>query len=182
MSKIDKDGREYIEQDGKRYYRNLWGEWEAEKNWLGNDKVETDWLGNPKIETDWLGRQKVETDWLGNPYVEPEKKDDSGCYLTTACMRAMSDSFDDNCQELVTLRNFRDTYVKKNHPEAIQEYYRTAPEIVKCIGVRSDSQQIYRKIYDELVQGTIGLIEAERYGEAYDLYHGYSLRLADEYC
>lgn len=77
MPKIDKDGREYIEQDGKRYYRNLWGEWAAEKDWLGNDKVEADIFGNPKIETDWLGRQKIETDWLGKPYVEPEKKDDS---------------------------------------------------------------------------------------------------------
>lgn len=59
MPQKDKYGREYIEQDGKRYYRNLWGELESEKDWLGNDKV----------ETDWLGRQKVETDWLGNPYV-----------------------------------------------------------------------------------------------------------------
>ena len=31
MPKIDKDGREYIEQDGKRYYRNFWGEWGEER-------------------------------------------------------------------------------------------------------------------------------------------------------
>lgn len=145
MPKIDKDGREYIEQDGKRYYRNFWGEWEAEKDWLGNDKVETDWLGNPKIETDWLGRQKVETDWLGNPYVEPEKKDDSGCYLTTACMRALSQSFNDDCHELGTLRAFRDAYVKERHPEAVEEYYRVAPKIVAAISQREDMIVLRKK-------------------------------------
>lgn len=182
MPKMDKDGREYIEQDGKRYYRNFWGEWEAEKDWLGNDKFETDWLGNPKIETDWLGRQKVETDWLGNPYVEPEKKDDSGCYLTTACIRSMDESFDDNCKELTELRYFRDTYVKTNHPDAIEEYYKTAPTIVSEIGKRSDSQLVYQRIYTELVLGTLKLIADGRKEDAYTLYREYSLNLAKTYC
>lgn len=182
MPKIDKDGREYIEQDGKRYYRNFWGEWEAEKDWLGNDKVETDWLGNPKIETDWLGRQKVETDWLGNPYVEPEKKDDSGCYLTTACIRALNTSFDDDCYELTTLRKFRDTFVKKEHPEAVREYYDVAPKIVESINRRPDSQKIYCKIYEDLVLGTLRLIEEGSSEDAYSLYRNYSINLASDYC
>lgn len=182
MPKIDKDGREYIEQDGKRYYRNFWGEWEAEKDWLGNDKVETDWLGNPKIETDWLGRQKVETDWLGNPYVEPEKKDDSGCYLTTACIRALNTSFDDDCYELTTLRKFRDTFVKKEHPEAVREYYDVAPKIVESISRRPDSQKIYCKIYEDLVLGTLRLIEEGSSEDAYSLYRNYSMNLASDYC
>ena len=88
MPKTDKEGREYIEQDGKRYYRDFFGNWNAETDIFGNEKVNTDIFGNPKVETDIFGNQKIETDWLGNPYVEPEKKDDSGCYLTTACMRA----------------------------------------------------------------------------------------------
>lgn len=182
MPKIDKDGREYIEQDGKRYYRNFWGEWEAEKDWLGNDKVETDIFGNPKIETDIFGNQKVETDWLGNPYVEPEKKDDSGCYLTTACIRVLNDTFDDNCDELTTLRLFRDTYVKAHHPEAIDEYYQVAPKIVSAISQRTDSQSVYQKIYSELVLGTLRLIRGEQYDEAYKLYRTYSLKLFQAYC
>lgn len=172
MPKIDKDGREYIEQDGKRYYRNFWGEWEAEKDWLGNDKVETDWLGNPKVETDWLG----------NPYVEPEKKDDSGCCLTTACMRALSQSFNDDCHEFGTLRAFRDAYVKERHPEAVEEYYRVAPKIVAAISQREDSQSIYQKIYEELVLGTLRLIERNLCEEAYTLYRDYSLVLNRTYC
>lgn len=37
---------------------------------------------------------------------------DVGCYLTTACMRHYNKNFDDNCEELSTLRWFRDKVVK----------------------------------------------------------------------
>ena len=182
MPKIDKDGREYIEQDGKRYYRNFWGEWEAEKDWLGNDKVETDWLGNPKIETDWLGRQKIETDFFGNPYVEPEKTDDSSCYLTTACIRVLKGAFDDNCDELKSLRLFRDTYVKEHYPEAIAEYYQVAPKIVSAINKQANSTQIYEKLYSELVLGTLHLIQNNSQEDAYKLYRTYTMNLLSTFC
>lgn len=181
MPKMDKDGREYIEQDGKRYYRDFFGNWNAETDIFGNEKVNTDIFGNPKIETDIFGNQKVETDWLGNPYVKPDKKDDSGCYLTTACIRAMKENFDDNCKELTVLRKFRDSYVKDNHPEDIEEYYRTAPRVVEAISIREDSDSIYGKMYVELVQGTINLIEKNQFDDAYNLYKGYGRKLMKEY-
>ena len=182
MPKIDKDGREYIEQDGKRYYRNWLGEWEAEKDWLGNDKVETDWLGNPKIETDWLGRQKVETDFWGNPYVEPEKKDDSSCYLTTACMRALADKFDDNCEELTTLRAFRDSYVKDKHPEEVSRYYEIAPQIVRAVRARPDSSTIFEDMYYNLVKVTERLIRKGKDEVAFAVYRSYTEKLYASYC
>ncbi len=43
-------------------------------------------------------------------------------YLTTACMRHMMGKFDDNCEELKTLRWFRDNFVSK---EEIDHYYNT---------------------------------------------------------
>lgn len=171
MPKKDSKGREYIEQDGKRYYRNLWGKWEAEKAWLGNDKINTDIFGKPKIETDILG----------NPYVKPEKKDDGDFYLTTACMCVMQDMFDDNCQELTILRNFRDTYVKEYHPETIVEYYRTAPNIVRAIKDRTNSQEIYQNMYSNLVQVMIDLIRIGKYEDAYILYKNYGENMAMEY-
>lgn len=182
MPKIDKDGREYIEQDGKRYYRDFWGNWNAETDIFGNEKVNTDIFGNPKVDTDIFGNQKIETDWLGNPYIEPEKKDDSGCYLTTACMRAKSARFDDNCEELSILRKFRDTYVKDYHPETIQEYYEKAPLIVKKIGEQDESQTIYVRMYRELVIGTLSLIKKGRNEEAFDLYKEYCDSLYNKYC
>ena len=114
--------------------------------------------------------------------VEPEKKDDSGCYLTTACMRALSQSFNDDCHELGTLRAFRDAYVKERHPEAVEEYYRVAPKIVAAISQREYSQSIYQKIYEELVLGTLRLIEQNLCEEAYILYRDYSLVLNRTYC
>ena len=113
--------------------------------------------------------------------VEPEKKDDSGCYLTTACMRALSQSFNDDCHELGTLRAFRDAYVKERHPEAVEEYYRVAPKIVAAISQREYSQSIYQKIYEELVLGTLRLIERNLCEEAYTLYRDYSLVLNRTY-
>lgn len=119
---------------------------------------------------------------LGNPYVEQEKKDDSGCYLTTACMRAMGGEFEDNCKELMILRDFRDNYVMANHPDAVKEYYRIAPKIVNIIGMQKDSQSIYLKMYQELVLGTISLIGRGMPAEAFALYKNYGNRLAKEYC
>jgi len=183
MPKRDKDGREYIEQDGKRYYQNFLGQWEAEKDWFGNDKVETDWLGNPKIETDWLGNQKVETDWLGKPIVTPERKDDDGgCYLTTACMNALQDDFRDDCTELTALRQFRDTYVRDEHPEDIAEYYKVAPLIVAAINYRVDRQNIYVRMYEELVIATTALIKQGLFENAYQFYKNYSKDLQAQYC
>lgn len=49
-----------------------------------------------------------------------EKSSGSGCYLTTACMIHMQENFDDNCNELMTLRWFRDNFVSK---EDIIHYY-----------------------------------------------------------
>ena len=122
MLKNDEKGREHIEQDGKHYYKNMLGNWEAEKDFWGNDKVETDFFGNPKINTDFLGNQKIETDWIGN-------------------------QFDDDCYELSFLRKFRDTYVKDNHPEAIEEYYSIAPAIVNDIQSRENRGELFMRIY-----------------------------------
>lgn len=181
MPKIDKDGREYIEQDGKRYYKNFWGEWEAEKDWLGNDKVNTDWLGNPKIETDWLGRQKIETDWLGRPYVEPEKKEDQNCFLTTACMQSLSTNFHDDCYELSTLRKFRDSYLQENYPEEIEEYYKIAPSVVENILKMPNKKEVFSDIYTSLVSPAVSLIEKGEFKKAYLLYKDYTLQLQAKY-
>lgn len=55
------------------------------------------------------------------------KKDDEGCFFTTACVEARG--LPDDCEALETLRAFRDACLA-NRPdgrEAIAEYYRMAP-------------------------------------------------------
>jgi hypothetical protein len=66
-------GNTIIKQDGKTYHQNVMGDWNPEKDWMGNDKVDRDLLGNPKIETDWKGDQIIERDWKGDPIITPEK-------------------------------------------------------------------------------------------------------------
>lgn len=181
MPKFDRNGREYIEQDGKRYYRTIFG-WEAEKDIFGHDKVHTDIFGAPKIDTDLFGHQKIERDWLGRPYVEPEKKDDSGCYLTTACLRALRSDFADDCRELTILRGFRDSFVQKQHSESVKEYYHIAPSIVSEIQKRTNHQEIFEAIYRELVEPCVSLIQAGDLEDAYGLYSSYSRFLESEFC
>lgn len=182
MPKFDENGREFIEQDGKRYYRTMFGGWEAEKDIFGHEKVNRDLFGNVKIDTDLFGHQRIERDWLGRPYVEPEKKDDSGCYLTTACLRALRSDFDDNCEELTILRGFRDSFVRERHPEAIKEYYRIAPGIVGEIQKRANHQEIFETIYRELVEPCVALIKEGHLVDAYELYSAYSRSLETAFC
>jgi hypothetical protein len=51
-----------------------------------------------------------------------------GCYLTTACCEYKG--LPDNCEELETLRKFRDEYVPA---VLVVEYYKTAPNIVPLL-------------------------------------------------
>lgn len=92
----DKNGKKILRQNGKVYRQNMFGEWKAETDWLGNDKVETDFFGNPKVDTDFFGNQKVETDFFGNPIVPDETKQKEGCYLTTACLEVQQADFTDD--------------------------------------------------------------------------------------
>ncbi|MDO4631003.1 MAG: hypothetical protein Q4A82_01755 [Corynebacterium sp.] len=105
-----------------------------------------------------------------------------GCYLTTACVSALRDDFRDDCAELTTLRMFRDTYVRENHPENITKYYATAPHIVAAIDGRDDAQAIYTKMYQDLVLATINLIEQGNLEQAFVLYKSYGDELQAQYC
>lgn len=51
-----------------------------------------------------------------------------GCYLTTACCEHKG--LPDDCEELTTLRHFRDTHVPE---DMVEEYYKFAPGIVEKI-------------------------------------------------
>ncbi len=112
---------------------------------------------------------------LGTPKV------DSFCYLTTACMKVMADEFRDDCYELESLRKFRDEYVKVKHPEDVKAYYKYAPVIVERINQRADSDDIYNKMYSEMILPCVRLLEKKEYFKVYDLYKSYSLMLQKKY-
>ena len=109
------------------------------------------------------------------------KKDDEGCFLTTACVEARG--LPDDCEALETLRTFRDACLA-NRPdgrEAIAEYYRMAPGIVDAINALEDRGAIWNRVYAELVEPCVALICDHQEESAYRLYREYALMLRARY-
>lgn len=67
-----------------------------------------------------------------------------GCFLTTACCGLLK--LDDNCWELRTLRNFRDSYLASADGGAwdIDEYYEKAPIILENIPNHKIREELYK--------------------------------------
>lgn len=81
-----------------------------------------------------------------------------GCFLTSACVNHLGKS--DDCEELTTLRAFRDNYMKTT-PQGqalVKEYYAVAPQIVANIDKSNDSDSAYDYIYG-VITDCIALIK-----------------------
>ena len=90
------------------------------------------------------------------------------CFLTTAVCKYQGK--DDNCYELTTLRNFRDTWLKENHPEDIDTYYAEAPEIVKKLEKLPTPEFIFDRMYSSYILPAIEHIEEGNNAAAYRIY------------
>lgn len=104
-----------------------------------------------------------------------------GCFITTACLKRFQDNFDDDCYELTELRFLRDSFVKVQHPEDVEEYYRIGPIIVEAINSQPNSDEIYADIYENLVMATISMSKVS-FEAAYKLYKDYVQKLKEKYC
>ena len=93
-----------------------------------------------------------------------------GCFLTTACVDVKG--LPDDCDELQTLRSYRDIYLKnrKNGWEDINLYYDVAPRIVRNINKLPDAKHIWEEMYDSLVIPCVEMIKNGKNEEAYKLY------------
>ena len=120
-------------------------------------------------------------------YIKPDKNkkssgsSSSGCYLTTACI--VSRGLSDDCEELQTLRAFRDSYLAAlpNGKAEIEQYYQMAPGIVATIDKRSDREEIWNQVYADLVEPCVRMIHAQDNESAHQLYKAYSLELSQKY-
>ena len=70
------------------------------------------------------------------------------CFITTAV--ALTRGLPDDCDELTTLRAFRDTYVmqKTNGLQLIDDYYRYSPLILEAIARQPNRARIHQQLYD----------------------------------
>lgn len=94
----------------------------------------------------------------------------SGCFLTSACMQAKQEQFDDNCWELRTLRHLRDTYGKTHYPDEVQRYYLIAPQIVEAVDRSPRKAESYAKIYSSLVLPAASAAASGQDKQAYEIY------------
>jgi hypothetical protein len=93
---------------------------------------------------------------------------EDSCFITTAVMHSLN--AEDNCYELETLRAFRDSFMRKLHPEDVERYYREAPGIVEKIKAREDSSVIFRGFFRAYIMPAITAIEQGKDEEAYEIY------------
>ncbi len=105
----------------------------------------------------------------------------SGCYLTSACVKAQG--LADDCYELQTLRAFRDGYMKAlpEGEEEIRHYYRVAPAIVEAVGRKADANAIWQELYEQMILPCLHFIEAGQNDKAHELYRSCSLKLEEAY-
>ena len=104
-----------------------------------------------------------------------------GCYLTSACVEAMGKP--DDCLELTTLRNFRDTWLveQPGGKEEIQRYYEVAPVIVERIRQKGNPGKLFEEIYQTLVAPCVALIQCGKMAETWKLYRAETEKLEKTY-
>ena len=126
------------------------------------------------------GFSSEEADANASDNYDNDNADSGSCYLTTACVGAMG--LTDDCLELTTLRWFRDSFLRKQRDgEAlIEEYYQTAPDVIKRIHTLPDSKARFVRIYRELIAPCVGLVLQGKLDEAKTAYVNYTRRLGVE--
>lgn len=103
-----------------------------------------------------------------------------GCFITEACVEAAG--LPDDCMELQTLRDFRDNYLQKSVEgrRMIREYYEIAPIIVEEIRRRSNCDEIFSEIFEE-IKGIVLQIRLGNSRKAITSYKAMVSRLKKEY-
>lgn len=92
------------------------------------------------------------------------------CFLTSACV--YHKGLPDNCKELTTLRNLRETKMNPNleYQKLIAEYEIIAPQMLMNINNAENKNEILDVIYNQLVLPSVALAEAGKEDEAIKLY------------
>jgi len=109
----------------------------------------------------------------GKDFDPPKEEGSSGCFVSTACCEAMG--LDDDCEELQTLRYFRDTYLLASSEgrKEVAAYYTHSPRVLLKIRSTKNSNEYLRYIFHELVGPTVNLIQKKEYAAAHAHYRAF---------
>lgn len=138
--------------------------------------------GSSSVDSDDVKRYCWGYHYEGCPtYKQYGTYSSGGCFLTSACTEARG--LPDDCEELQTLRGFRDSYLRAQPKgaEEILEYYRVAPRIVEEINKRPDKLEVYDRIYRELVTPCVEWIKDGALDRAHNAYREYTTSLQLEH-
>lgn len=93
-----------------------------------------------------------------------------GCFLTTAAVEHMGQK--DDGEVLSTLRQFRDSYMRKNKEKSkdVAWYYDNAPRIVDALDNAPNGDKLYKKMYKEYIHPAYEAIKDGELEYAYELY------------
>jgi len=130
--------------------------------------------GNSSISSDIVHRYCWGYHYRECPrYAAEHGGSSDGCFLTSACVEAKG--LPDDCYELTTLRRFRDDYLAKQECGEceISHYYGVAPAIVAKIKSRPNANELFEKIYNELVVPCVKMIEEGNLNGAHIRYREY---------
>jgi len=108
----------------------------------------------------------------------PKKK--QGCFLTTAC--ALARDLPDDCEELTTLRGFRDGALMRRPegPALVEQYDVVAPRIVLAMLRDPSRSSVMDETYG-VIRACVAAIHGGHDGEAVRLYRDLVLSLAVRY-
>jgi serine/threonine protein kinase len=119
-------------------------------------------------------RNKTVESGTTETYVSPSpyssQSSSSLCFITTAVCNYFNKP--DDCYELTVLRNYRDFWLAEQ-PDGnllINEYYATAPQIVRSIGNEADRDTVYRTLYNYYIDPCIRHIENNEFDECKNKY------------
>lgn len=148
--------------------------------WDGNYACMKKREGDRKVDDDWYYKYCRNYDYDDCPIYKADSSS-SACYLTSACTEAKG--LPDDCDELTTLRFFRDSYLKNREGGIadIHEYYEKAPAIVAAIKSCENPMPVFEAIYQELIIPCVKMIKQAQYEETYKAYKDYVLMLETQY-
>jgi len=94
----------------------------------------------------------------------------TGCIITTACAEMLG--LPDNCDELQTLRDFRDNYLMNtlNGRIAVDLYYKIAGDILAMIEDDPAREKMLKSVFRKHIRPAVRLIKKGKNKEAAQLY------------